>query len=240
MQMQRIIRAIYPAQCVGCDTPTEDDHGLCGACWSDTMFINGTICDRCGAPLLGESDEDNAQCDDCMRIARPWSQGRAVMAYGGVARRLVLSLKHGDWTDLVQPLSRWMVPKAEQLIQMDTVLVPVPLHWSRLLKRRYNQAAMLANVLAKLLDRGFCPDALIRPRPTIPLDRHSRADRFQALDGAIRPNPKRQQLIEERPVLLIDDVMTSGATLGACADACLAAGASRVDIVTLARVVKDA
>lgn len=133
-----------------------------------------------------------------------------------------------------------MVRKADRLIQSDSVLVPVPLHWVRLLRRRYNQAATLANIMGKLMQTTVCPDALMRPCATKPLEGHSRDLRFRALDGAVQFNPKWQQIIAGRSVVLIDDVMTSGATLAACADACLAAGVIRVDVVTLARVVKDA
>lgn len=240
MQMQRIIRAIYPAQCVACDAATTDDFGLCGACWRETQFISGTICDVCGAGLPGDFGDVGAKCDDCLRIARPWEKGRAVLAYSGVGRKLVLSIKHGDRTNLAQPVARWMIRQAAPLMQSGTVIVPVPLHWRRLLQRRYNQAALLANIMGKLMSVAVCPDALIRRRATKSLEGHSRDARFAALADAIVFNPKRQQAIADRPVLLIDDVMTSGATLAASADACLAAGATRVDVVTLARVVKDA
>ncbi len=239
-RLQSLIRAIYPAQCVACDAATSDDFGLCGPCWRETDFIDGTICDVCGTSVPGEEDGFIVQCDDCLRTARPWHRGRAVFAYRGVGRRLVLSLKHGDRTDLAQPAARWMVRKARDLIEPNSVLVPVPLHWVRLVRRRYNQSAVLSNVMGQLLETDVCPDALLRPKPTRPLDRHSKAERFASLQGAIQMNPKRQQDIIGRPVLLVDDVMTSGATLAACADVCLAAGAARVDVVTLARVAKDA
>ena len=163
-----------------------------------------------------------------------------MLAYTGVGCKLVLSLKHGDRTDLAQPVARWMVRKAEPLIQPDSVLVPVPLHWVRLLHRRHNQAAILANIMGKRMQATVCSDALIRSRATKPLEGHSRDARFRALTDAVQFNPKRQQLISGRPVILIDDVMTSDVTLAACADACLAAGVIRVDVVTLARVIKDA
>ena len=118
--------------------------------------------------------------------------------------------------------------------------MPVPLHWTRLLKRRYNQAALLADQTGKHLgvERGM--DILQRNKRTLSLDGHSKEARFKALEGAIMVNPKRRAYIKDRPILLIDDVMTSGATLAACADACLAAGAQEVCVATLARVVKDA
>ena len=240
MQLQSIIRAIYPAQCVTCDAQTEAEFGLCGACWRETQFIGGLACDTCGAPLLGEDQGEVVQCDDCMTIARPWDRGRAALIYTGIGRALVLRLKHGDRTDLARPAAMWMARMARPLLHDNTVLVPVPLHWVRLARRRYNQAALLAHGLGNALGRPVCADALLRPERTKPLEGHSRDARFAALTNAIVPNPKRVSVIKDRSVLLVDDVMTSGATLAAGAEALKAAGAANVSIVTLARVVKDA
>ena len=239
MRLQSVIQAIYPPQCVACDALTDADFGLCGSCWSQTAFIGGLICDSCGTPLLGDDDGARVQCDDCMTIARPWDQGRAVFAYSGVGRRLVLGLKHGDRTDLVPAVGRWIAQKTTEMRLLDPVLVPVPLHWTRLLKRRYNQSALLALAVGKVLDQPVCVDALLRPKRTKPLDGHSRDARFAALSDAITANPKQRDQIVGRSVLLIDDVMTSGATLAASAEALRVAGVANVSIVTLARVVKD-
>lgn len=239
MIMQRLIRAIYPAQCVACEAHTDSDHGLCAPCWAQTHFINGLVCDGCGTPMLGDSD-DGIKCDDCLRIARPWVRGRAAMVYSGTGRRLVLGLKHGDRLDLVKPAGAWMARVTGPLIAKDTMLVPVPLHWTRMLKRRYNQAAELAKALGREVSRPVILDGLIRPRATKPLEGHSRVARFEALSEAIEPHPDRVQLLQGRSILLVDDVMTSGATLAAATQACHAAGAENVSIVTLARVVKDA
>lgn len=240
MPLQSIIRAIYPAQCVACDEPTEAEFGLCASCWPDTQFIGGVVCDTCGTPLPGTEQDEALQCDDCMTIARPWDRGRAALIYIGVGRRLVLGLKHGDRTDLARPAATWMAQAAKPLLQEDALIVPVPLHWIRLARRRYNQAALLASSLGRVLGKPVCPDGLLRPKKTKPLEGHSRDARFAALADAIIPNPKRVKVIRDRPVLLVDDVMTSGATLAAAAEALRSAGAANVSIVTLARVVKDA
>ena len=239
MRLQSIIRAIYPLACVSCDAPVEGAQGLCPACWSQTEFITGLACDTCGTPLPGQDDGTVAQCDDCLTIARPWAHGRAVIGYSGVGRRLVLALKHGDRTDLVPTLAGWMARKGASLAPEGSLLVPVPLHWSRLLRRRYNQAALLAQAVGKALHREVCVDALLRPRRTAALDGHSREQRFASITGSIKANPERVALIRDRPLLLIDDVMTSGATLAAATEALHAAGAANVSILTLARAVKS-
>jgi predicted amidophosphoribosyltransferase len=236
--MQSVIRAIYPAQCVACEALTEAEHGLCGDCWRDTWFIHGTCCDSCGMPLMGAGDD--LQCDDCMVIARPWEKGRAALVYKDMGRRLALGLKHGDRLDLVPSLAAWMAHAGRDFISPDSLLVPVPLHWTRLFKRRYNQAAELAKGVARGTGADVCGDALHRPKRTKALDGHTRDARFAALQGAIVPHLRRGALMKGRDVVLVDDVMTSGATFAACAEAALAAGAQSVCVLALARVVKDA
>jgi len=238
MKMQSVIRAIYPAQCVACEAMTESEQGLCADCWRNTQFIHGTCCDLCGTPLIGSGE--GLQCDDCMVIARPWSKGRAPLLYNDVGRRLALSLKHGDRLDLVPSLSRWMAQAGSDFITSHSLFVPVPLHWTRLLKRRFNQAADLARGIAKHAGADVLPDGLHRIKRTQSLDGHSRKARFAALQGAIAVNPRRAHLIKGRDVVLVDDVMTSGATFAACTEMCFAAGAQSVCILALARVAKDA
>lgn len=161
------------------------------------------------------------------------------MYYRDMGRTLVLRLKHADRQDVAHITLPWMTNAARDLVQDDTVFVPVPLHWRRLVKRRYNQAALLAQRLAIQFDKRAILDGLLRTTPTKPLDGVTALDRFKRLDGAITPNPKRIPKLQGKPVILVDDVMTSGATLAAGTKACLAAGAARVDIVVLARVAKD-
>lgn len=238
--LQSVIRAIYPPQCASCRALAETDFALCGPCWRDAHFISGLTCDHCGVPLPGEEGEDAVHCDDCLRIARPWVRGRAVMLYRDVGRRLVLALKHGDRTDLARPAGAWMARAAVDMIHDDTIVIPVPLHRWRLFRRRYNQAALLSRRIAVEAGLEHLPDALLRIRATRPLDGHTRNARFAALDGAIRAHPRHVSHLQGRSVLLVDDVMTSGATLAAATDALHAVGVSEVFVQVLARVTKDA
>jgi len=238
--MQRLLRLAYPPQCVACGDLVDEDFGLCSACWKDTPFINGLICDTCSVPLPGAEPDTLIKCDDCLAIARPWARGRAAMIYKDQARRMVLGLKHGDRLELVTPMACWMMGVAMPLFADDTVLVPIPLHPFRLLRRRYNQSALLSNALARLSKRPTIPDLLVRARRTVPQDGMSLDARFKNQAESIKPSKHGAQKLAGRAVLLIDDVMTSGATMAAAADACHLIGARRVDILTLARVVKDA
>ncbi len=240
MRLQAAVQLIYPPQCLTCDALVTSDFGLCAHCWRDTPFIAGLGCDLCGTPLPGDDPGHAVHCDDCLQTARPWAHGRAAMLYHDNGRKLVLALKHGDRMDLARPAAGWMHRVAAPLIAADTLVAPVPLHWLRLLKRRYNQAALLSGALARLADVAHCPDLLTRRRNTRSQEGRDREGRFANMAQAIAVNPARSWQVQDRPVLLVDDVMTSGATLAACTQACYDAGASKVSVVVLARVAKDA
>lgn len=238
MGLQAALRLVYPPQCVNCGEPVASEFGLCGPCWRDTAFIAGMVCDQCGVPLPG--DGGIAHCDDCLAIGRPWERGRAVFLYRDTGRKLVLALKHADRIDLARPAGDWLFRAAGPILRADMLVAPVPLHWWRLFTRRYNQSALVGARVAKLAGLAHCPDLLQRVRPTGTQDGRNRVERFGNLSGAIRVHPKRGERLKGAHVLLVDDVMTSGATLAACAEACLAAGAKAVSVSVLARVAKDA
>ena len=187
-------------------------------------------------PLPGDSGGEGLRCDPCLQVARPWTRGRSALVYQGQARALVLALKHGDRLDLAEPAAAWMAGAAGPILMPDLLIAPIPLHWTRLWQRRFNQSALLSAALARRLTLDHLPDLLQRPRATKALEGHDRAARFAALDGALRLNPRFAGRVKGRRVLLVDDVMTSGATLAAGAEACLAGGAEDVRVLTLARV----
>uniref|UniRef100_A4WVV6 Amidophosphoribosyltransferase-like protein n=1 Tax=Cereibacter sphaeroides (strain ATCC 17025 / ATH 2.4.3) TaxID=349102 RepID=A4WVV6_CERS5 len=240
MGLQAALRLLFPPQCLLCETLVTTDFGLCGPCWRATPFVAGLVCDLCGCPLPGEDPGHPVHCDECLTSARPWDQGRAAMLYRDNARKLVLALKHGDRLDLVRPAAGWILGVARPLLSPDVLVVPVPLHWTRLLGRRYNQSALLSAELARQAGLDHCPDALVRGRNTHSQEGRSREGRFDNMTGAILPHPKRGTLLRGRRVLIVDDVMTSGATLAAATEACHGAGATHVTVAVLARVAKDA
>lgn len=232
----RLLRALYPPQCMTCDTLVEEEGALCPKCWAQTPFILGTCCDSCGVPLPGGGDTGHVHCDDCLTLARPWDQGRAALLYDGRARQILLGLKHGDRQDHVRPAARWMARACAPMLRPDLLVVPIPLHWLRLARRRYNQAALLSAELARLLHLDHCPDLLTRPRPTGSQDGRSRTGRFANVADAFTPHPRQRHRLQGRHILLVDDVMTAGATFSAAADTCLAHGAASVRVIALARV----
>ena len=239
LRLQTAVSLVYPPRCLGCGGLVDSDFALCGTCWRDTPFIGGTICDACGTPLPGENDDGPLKCDDCMVTPRPWTKGRSALIYRDNAKRMILALKHGDRQELAEPAARWMARAINNIPRENLIVAPVPLHWMRLLKRRYNQSALLAQALARLKGLPVCPDLLQRQKRTQPLDGLTKEVRFSSVKGSMRVHPQRKRRLAGRPVLLVDDVMTSGATLSSATDACIAAGSAPVYVVALARVLKD-
>lgn len=236
--MQSVLRVLYPPQCISCGEIVDEPGALCGPCWQATPFLGQAVCDCCGAPMVGQVAEGDI-CDQCMTIARPWARGRAALAYRDNGRRLVLALKHADRLDLVRPAARWMARAGAPLLREGMLAVPVPAHRWRLLRRRYNQAALLAQELARVAPVTYVPDALVRSRRTRVQDGMGQEARFQNLSGSISPHPRHGARLDGAGVVLIDDVMTSGATLAAAAEAALAAGAREVCVLVLARVARE-
>jgi predicted amidophosphoribosyltransferase len=228
MGLQGALQLLYPPQCISCAAPVQSDFGLCAECWRDTAFLSGLVCDQCGVPLPGSDQAERALCDDCMTIARPWDRGRAALMYSGNGRNLVLALKHGDRMDLARPAAAWMTRAARPILTPGMLVVPIPL-----------QAALLSGAIAKAAKLEHCPDALQRKRSTGNQDGKTRDARFANLVGAFIVPKAREARVKDRDVLLVDDVMTSGATFAAATEALFSAGARSVSVVALARVAKD-
>lgn len=235
-----MLHLVFPPRCIACGETVASDFGLCAKCWGEAGFIAGSLCDLCGKALPGIAQPgERLHCDACLADPPPWARGRAALSYAGTARQLVLGLKHGDRLDLARPLGKWLAQAAMPLLEPDMIVAPVPLHRWRLLARRYNQSALLAGVLAAQTGLTHIPDLLLRPHATASQDGRSREERFRNLSGRIAANPRRRRSIRGRSILVVDDVLTSGATLSAATEALLSAGARRVCIAALARVAPE-
>lgn len=230
-----VVDTIYPPRCLACPEPTESPQGLCAACWRDTTFIAGTACGRCGLPMPGESGPEDI-CDGCLRHPPAWDNGAAAILYSGAGRRMVLQLKHGDRLDMVPRLASWMASAGREHLARADLIAPVPLHWRRLLRRRFNQSAELARRLARSSGRPIVADLLRRRRMTVPQEGMDRAARAANQADAFTVHRRHASRVTDRSVLLVDDVLTSGATLSSCAETLRAAGAARIDVLVLARV----
>ncbi|PLS22811.1 ComF family protein [Neptunicoccus cionae] len=234
---RKLVHLAYPPRCLSCGVETGTDHMLCQTCWSETHFFAGSVCNGCGVPLQGQAEAGDL-CESCHTHPVLWSQGRSVGLYEGPLRRMVLALKHGDRQDIARHMARWMGSAGGGMITAETVLVPVPLHWSRMIRRRYNQSVLLAQALARTTGGVVVPDGLQRKRATKSQKDMRRDERFENQRSAIRPHPRRSALLRDRKVVLVDDVMTTGATLSACTEACFAAGAKTVSVLVFARVAR--
>lgn len=236
-----LTEVLFPPVCPVCRVEVGASASLCPACWQKVSFIGEPDCDTCGRPIPGaQIGEPDLICDACVESPRNWTRGAATIKYQDVGRNLVLSLKHGDRLDIVPMLAGWMLRAGSDLVKDADVIAPVPLHWSRLLKRRYNQSAELARHISMKAGMAgkYAPRLISRRRRTPSQDGKDRSARVANLEDALAPGAQANRLKDSR-VLIIDDVLTTGASLAACADLCLAHGAKAVDILVLALVIRE-
>jgi ComF family protein len=230
-----VLDALLPPQCLGCGALAGAVGTLCPACWNSVSFVGAPRCYSCGLPFEFDVGGD-AVCGACAAAPPDYRRARAAIVYDDASRRLVLAFKHGDRTDAAPAFGRWMVRAGTELLAEADVLVPVPLHWTRLFQRRYNQAALLAQSIAGISGVEVAPGLMRRRRRTPSQGRLKLAARRRNVRGAFQLGRAAAARVKDRRVLLIDDVMTSGATASACARVLVRAGARSVDVLTLARV----
>jgi len=241
----RALDLVLPPRCLGCGVLVENQGALCPACWSGITFLAEPLCRRCGLPFAydeaaaGNVEAGGLECGACLAEAPPFARARAVMRYDDGSRPLLLGFKHGDRTEAAAPYAAWLARSGRELLAAAEVVAPVPLHWRRLFSRRYNQAALLARALARREGLPEVPDLLLRRRATPSQGRLTRSERQRNVAGAFAVNPRRAALLQGRRLLLVDDVMTTGATVAACSRAALKAGAAAVDVLVLARALRD-
>ncbi|ACB24659.1 ComF family protein [Methylobacterium sp. PvP062] len=231
-----VVSLVYPPTCAGCGSATADPGAFCPSCWSSLRLIEEPVCQRYGTPFA--LDLGVGPLVSPRAIAEPpvFGRARAVALYDAVARRIVHRLKYEDRLDLAGVMARMMAASGRTLIAEAECLVPVPLHRGRLWRRRFNQSALLARAIAASAGRPCVATALVRVRATRSQVGLSRAARAENLSGAFRVTAAEQHRIRGRRVLLVDDVMTTGATGNAAARALLRGGATSVDLLTFALV----
>lgn len=235
----RAADALLPPRCLGCGAIAPSDGALCGACWGGLSFIERPWCACCGLPF--EFDiEDGALCGGCAAGPPAFDAARAVLRYDDASRPLILSFKHGDRMQAGRHFGGWMARAGAELAPDADLVAPVPLHWRRLAARRYNQSAELARGVAAAAGIGLCVDLLRRTQATPSQGGLTRRARRLNVRGAFAVAPRRRPAIRDARILLVDDVMTTGATVEAAARTLKRAGASRVDVLVLARVVRSA
>lgn len=231
---------ILPPRCLGCGATVESQGRLCAGCWRALTFLAPPQCRLCGYPLPHASPEAPL-CGSCAIEPPAYDRARAALRYDEGVRSLIIAFKHADRTDTAPAFGRWLANAGSELLGDAPLLVPVPLHRWRLLRRGYNQAAVLARALARETGLAMVPDLLQRRRATRSQQGLSGQARLANVTaGAFRAHPWHAHRVVGRRVVLIDDVLTTGATVNACARVLRRAGAAGVDVLTLARVVRDA
>jgi len=235
-----VLNALLPPACLTCEEAVGVQGGQCPACFSRLAFVTAPLCDRCGVPFphegAGIPHEETLWCEACIAAPPAFAAARAALRYDEGAKALILPFKHRDRTELAVPLARHMARAGAELLREADLLVPVPLHRWRLFHRRHNQAALLARHLARISGKRHAPMLLRRVRATAPLGELSAHEREAALIGAFALAPGAARQLQGQRVLLVDDVLTSGATADACARLLLMAGASSVWVLAAARV----
>ncbi|BAT58986.1 DNA utilization protein GntX [Variibacter gotjawalensis] len=228
--------AALPPLCPVCRDPVADPAGLCPHCWSRLSFISRPYCERLGTPFAYDSGPGLLSPE---AIAEPpaYNRARAAVGFDDVSRTLVHAFKYGDRMDLAPMLAGWMTRAGAELLADADALVPVPLHWRRLWARRFNQSATLAKRIGAASDRPVLSDVLKRIRATQQQVGLSQAERVRNIQGAFAVPEGRRHAVAGRNLVLVDDVLTSGATVQACARTLMRAGAARVDVLVFARVV---
>lgn len=234
--LRAVVDFALPPRCPACGAIVASDDAFCEPCWSKLRFLGGPACTACGLPFETDRGEDFL-CGACLADPPPHDGVRAVVAYGDVARALVLKLKHGRRIGMARTIGRHMARAAAG--ESDAMLVPVPLHRWRIWRRGFNQSALLAQEIGRRTGLPVEIGLIARRRATPMLGGLGRAARARALRGAFMVPSEGKARIEGRTLLLVDDVYTSGATAGACAQALKRAGAARVIVLCWARVLQD-
>lgn len=229
---------IFPPLCAACRAPVTQAHSLCARCWAPIAFLSEPLCAVCGFPFEFDAGPETL-CAGCRQRLPAFDQARSLMRYDDASRDPILAFKRADRLDLVPAFARWAHGAGRELIENAEIIVPVPLHRWRLWQRRFNQSALIALSLGKRAGKPVDCRALVRTRATASQgDMPSAGARRRNVQGAFRVLPDHAGRLRGKSVLLIDDVFTTGSTIEACARALKRAGAARVLVLTLARVVR--
>ncbi len=229
-----VVDGVLPPRCLACGETVGEPDALCGRCWAAMTFFAPPWCANCGLPFPYPAGE-GAVCADCARARASWNRARAVLRYDKHSRPLVLALKY-DRTEVARALGSWMRRAGGEVLDGADLLVPVPLHWTRLLSRRYNQAGLLAHAIHAAGGPPVAPDWLIRHRRTPSQGRLGPLARARNVRGAFALRSGRE--VRGKRLVIIDDVLTTGATVEECARVLRREGAAFVGVLTLARALR--
>lgn len=229
----------FPPVCLCCRAAVAEPGAVCAACWREMALIERPFCERLGTPFAADYGAGPLLSPDAIANPPVYARARAVARFDGPARRLVHRLKYGDRLELARTMGAWMARAGEELLVEADLLVPVPLHARRLAYRQFNQSALLAQAISRMCGVPAEAGLLQRVKATPSQVGLSRTQRGLNLQGAFRVHPEKTTILAGRAVVLVDDVLTSGATVNAASRALLRGGARRVDVIVFARVLTD-
>lgn len=230
---RRIVNALTPALCLVCAAPVEEAACVCSACWQKMKLLDEPLCDVLGTPFAYDQGE-GVLSPQALSHPPPWNRARAAVLFDDVTKEFVHAFKYGDRLEAGLFMARLMTRVGRKLVSEADVIIPVPLHWTRLWKRRFNQAAFLAQHIAKAADRPFDPTLLKRLKPTPSQVGLHAKERHKNMRKAFAVRHGAQ--LNGKCILLIDDVRTTGATTAACVDVLQKQGAAKVNVLTFALV----
>jgi ComF family protein len=236
---RRFVDLILPPQCLACGQPITREGALCVSCWATLRLIERPFCECLGTPFAYELGA-GALSAEAIADPPPFGRCRAVAAYDDIARQLVHGLKYRDRLDLAGWMAGWMLRAGSDVVADAELVVPVPMHRRRLWSRRFNQSAALTQAIAQGSGKPAAMLALQRIRPTRQQVGLTATERDKNVRGAFRVPDSERVAIAGRRLLLVDDVFTTGATVKAATRALLRGGATSVDVLVFARVVRDA
>lgn len=225
---------LFPPTCISCKKPLSTDKSLCSQCWKKLTFLSQPNCGSCARPL-DISLTPNPLCVLCLRDPPLYTKTRAALIYNAGARKLISSFKQGRTTHFVPTFSQWMYAASPDILDTADFLVPVPLHWRRLIYRGFNQSGLLAQGISQLSGTSYHPLLLKRNKATLPQASLPERKRHQNVKKAFSVPDKYSTLVRGKHIVLVDDVMAPGATLSACAKPLLNGGAEKVSVIILAR-----
>ncbi|EJF77500.1 ComF family protein [Bartonella birtlesii] len=237
--IERLLAILYPPMCPGCKQRVSACGTICSECWKGLQFITKPYCPVMGTPFVCDMG-DGFLSGEALTNSYPFSRVRSAIVHKGVAQTLVTRLKYSDHIELASFMANWMISAGREIIDDCDVIISVPLHFRRFLKRRYNQSAELARYVAEAQKKIFKPGWLVRCRHTRPQVNLSAKERKLNVTNAFEVPYKIKKYLKGRSILLIDDVFTTGATVTAAAATLKRAGARQVDVLTFSRVLKEA
>ena len=236
--LQTMLDLLLPPRCLGTGEIVDTQGMVTPALWSRLTFIDAPYCQTCGLPFAFATP-DGSLCASCIEDEPVFDTARTAVIYDDTSRQMILDFKYGDRLHAVDTFMSWMLRAGAGMLAETDIILPVPLHRKRLWQRRFNQSDLLAQKLARRSDKIYLPKGLTRQRHTIPQKGLSRKERHLKVKNAFTVPDKQKSVLQDKNVLIVDDVFTSGATLNECARILKKSGAAKVFVLTVARVTRE-